>query len=122
MKTDAEIKEWIDSREAFTQNELSKFIHGYKINNNKLTRKWWAYVLETKDWTALKDYRNKKNRLDYFERFYKIYKKDKRLQECGCRKAKKILKELVFDYPNILFLESRRKKYDCIISVEIKSI
>lgn len=94
MKTDAEIKEWIDSREAFTQNELNKFIYGYGNSNGKLTCKWFAYALKTKGWTALRDYRNKKNRLDYFERFYEIYKKDKRLQECGYRKAKKILKNI----------------------------
>lgn len=56
MRTDEEIKKFIDEREVLTRTELSKFIYGYKQLGNSRSLKWWLYVLETKDLTKLKEF------------------------------------------------------------------
>ena len=65
MKTDAEIKEFIDGREALTKCELMRFMYlGFVKNQGCMTRpqakRWWFYVLETKKWEVLKEYKKEK--------------------------------------------------------------
>jgi len=55
LKTDTEIKDWIDEREVLTQSELSMFIYGYKKAS---CHRHWDYVLETKNIKSLKEYKN----------------------------------------------------------------
>ncbi len=106
LKSDEEIKDFIDSRKALTKRELSVFIYGQKSGNPRVD-KFWGYVLETKNWKDLKEYQRKKNRLDIFENFKKIYKKDKRLQENGIKNITKLLKEIY----NIKLSYSTLSKY-----------
>ena len=75
MKTDTEIKEWIDSKEVFTLTELSKFIFGSSqplitkreeseegIWVNKPLYKWWGYSLKNKNLAKMKSYKKYKMR------------------------------------------------------------
>lgn len=88
MKTDKEIKEFIDSREVLTQNELSHFMYGhscpvitYAKNGKEYQNKimgWWGYVLKTKDWGKLRKY--KKSHTIGFGR-YSHFHKDKKIIE-----------------------------------------
>jgi hypothetical protein len=97
MKTDSEIKEFIDSKEAITKSELCVFIYGYSggsVHNKKssMLNKFWDYVLETKDWKKQREHKEKKLKLDKFPAFKKIYKNDKRIRELGSTSAIKLLK------------------------------
>lgn len=105
MKTDKEIKDWIDSQEVLTMMELYHFVCPWTKRNRpgKQERKrindYWGYVLETKDWGKLREYRNKKiNRgsfkQDNFDKFKEIYSSDKRIREAGKRKTKTLLNEV----------------------------
>lgn len=95
MKSEKEIKEFIDSKEVITQRELNKFIYGYTGGDrNSKFRHWWDYVLKTKDWKKLKEYRDKKiTSLNNgkFETFKKLYDKDERLRMYGTKRQKKLL-------------------------------
>ena len=89
MKTDEEIKEFIDNRDVLTKSDIARFMYGNKESTSRVNR-WWDYVLETKDWGKLKKLREDKiynncgqlNKERYIE-FKKIYKKDKRLHTMG---------------------------------------
>jgi hypothetical protein len=65
MKSDTEIKEWIDSREVLTQNELCEFFgiqrQAYRKAYKPLYR-WWNYVLKTKNLTKLRLHISNKRR------------------------------------------------------------
>ena len=104
MKTDAEIKEFIDGREVLTQTDLTRFI--YPIWNENSIKKgmsqkyrvkgWWQYVLETKEWQKLrenKEYKQRTNNLkvERFNKFRKIYQSDQRMQEFGKRRIRNLL-------------------------------
>ena len=101
MRTDEEIKEWIDSREALTKNELYEFKRGHKRyggRDNVWLKKWWDYVLKTKDWEKLREYREHKIEnwnvnTDKYKRFHEIIEEDKRLLVFGSRYLKKWLKK-----------------------------
>lgn len=97
MKSEAEIKRYIDSRKVLTKNELGRFIYGYK-NNTVLTEKWWIYVLQTKDLKEL--YNEKQRRIKYKnhnkshkdkQRILELLKKDIRLKNAGTRKQTEYL-------------------------------
>jgi len=74
MKTDEEIKEFIDGREALTQSELSQFIYGSSRSlsnyrpkwgrdyDNKSIAKWWGYAIKHKDWGKMREYKKYKMR------------------------------------------------------------
>ena len=106
MKSDEEIKEFIDNKEALTQSDLIRFMYnktGYITNGTPFlknrVRKWWDYVLETKDWVKLKEYReninnNANKKVERLEQVRKIYQADKRLQEFGKRRIRNLLKEV----------------------------
>jgi len=69
MRTDAEIKQWIDERGVLTQSELGKHIYGSHqafINRNKSLIRWWGYVLETKNVKLIKEYQ--KSRIEKSQR------------------------------------------------------
>jgi hypothetical protein len=95
--TPEEIKEFIDSKEVLTQRELSTFMYGY---NNGTGRnrfyEWWDYVLNTKDWTKLRAYREQRittaSQKKYFDQFLSIYNKDPRFKTAGKKKAFKLCK------------------------------
>lgn len=95
FKTDEEIREFIDSREALTQQELAAFMWRLKrIKNSPKFVKHWNYVLETKDWERLKSYREEKitcNRTkEHYLEFLDIVRKDSRCR--GKRTTHKICK------------------------------
>ena len=100
MKTDEEIKKFIDSKNVLTQKELGNFIYGHRKGNGKLSGRWlewWQYVLDTKDWKELREYRDNlitKHHKNRFETFREIYKKDKRISGFGIRKQLKILETI----------------------------
>lgn len=100
MKSDPEIKEWIDSKEALTKNELGKFIYGYKASTvSPKVEKYWLYVIETKDLMKLKKYaydkEQHKDRLDpILERIAGIYRTDPRFNSIGGKSAYKLFKRL----------------------------
>lgn len=62
MKSDNEIKEWIDSREVMTMRELAAFLYGKgnRSTGNPRFLLWWGYVLQTKNLTDLKLHRERK--------------------------------------------------------------
>jgi len=100
MKTDNEIKEWIDSREVVTQTELIKFMYGYYtgVRKQKFTE-WWAYIIETKDLVKLRQYSTDKqlrgNRnMELFNKVKSVYTEDPRLQQSGCKSGIKLLKTI----------------------------
>ena len=105
-KSDFEIKEFIDNREVLTQSDLIRFMYnktgritnGTPFLKNRVKR-WWDYVLGTKDWVKLKEYRehiintgNKKG--ERIDKVRKIYQTDKRLQEFGKRRIRNLLIEV----------------------------
>ncbi len=98
LKTDDEIKQFIDAHEVITRNELSRFIYGYKDSTNRRRlQRWWEYVLKTKDWLKLQSHAEAKINHTYITRerynqFKKIYLEDPRL--VGKRTSKTILKEV----------------------------
>jgi len=100
MKTDAEIKEFIDGREVLTQTELGMFI--YPDSQRKIsgssgrTKRWWAYVLKVKNWKKLREHKEYKQRtnnlkVERFNKFRKIYQSDQRMQEFGKRRIRNLL-------------------------------
>jgi len=102
-KTEAEIKEFIDSREVLMKSELIRFIYpnyDYKKAGGYYTKlkflRWWDYVLQTKDWAKLKEHRNYREKNankkgERFNRVREIYKTDNRLQEFGKRRIRNLL-------------------------------
>jgi len=96
MKSDAEIKQWIDSKEAITKKELSIFIYGYWKNSLRLVKKWWDYILENKDWRKQREYKEKriKNGSLKFPQVPEILKTDKRFFNIGVKKTVKLLKQI----------------------------
>ncbi len=97
MKSEEEIKDFIDSKEALTFTELQKFIRGY--NSGKIMRlenKMWDYVLATKDCKILRNYKIKRltnNAELSFDEFNQIYNKDERFRKYGRKRIKKLLEE-----------------------------
>jgi len=100
MPTDTEIKQYIDSREALSKNDLSKFIYGYpRATTTTLVNKYWLYVIETKDLMKLKKYaydkEQHKDRLDpILERIAGIYRTDPRFNSLGGKASYKLFKRL----------------------------
>jgi len=100
MKSDDEIKEWIDSREVVTQTELWKFIYGYsKGDYTPIFTKWWLYVIEYKDLSKLKNYANQKikdGRFNHelFNKVKSVYDSDARLRDLGYRLGARLLKNV----------------------------
>lgn len=99
MKTNEEIKKFIDSKTVLTKSELCIFFYGEDRHSGLTPRlqKWWDYVLETKNLVALKLYREQKIRNFPNENFFKfrdLYLKDKRFQIFGTRKLQRLLKEV----------------------------
>ena len=106
MKTDAEIKEFIDGREALTIREVNIFLHP-NWNNASISkslsckssgklRRWWQYVLETKEWQKLREHKeykinNANQKGERFDKFRKIYQSDQRMQEFGKRRIRNLL-------------------------------
>lgn len=99
MKSDKEIVDFIDSKEALTKVELSRFIYGYKSTNTKKVNDYWLYVIKTKDLMKLKvhayDKETHKDRLDpILERIQGIYRTDPRFNSIGGKSAYKLFKRL----------------------------
>lgn len=104
MKSEQEIKDWIDSREVLTRRDLARFMYESKLRPGTKSRpkfyRMWDYVLETKDWNKLKEYLTskhseggKKNRdQDKFNAYKKAYNSDIRIRTYGKRLSQKILK------------------------------
>lgn len=96
MKSDAEIKEWIDSKDALSKLELGRFLYGYK-NANNVTNKWWFYVLQTKKLTKLYQYKidkiNKAGIRNDKEYIQKLLENDIRLKQAGTRNQVAYLKK-----------------------------
>lgn len=108
MKTDQEIKEFIDGREVLIRRDLVKFMYrkynGGCLHSKRLI-KFWNYVLKTKSWEDLRKYQDKRNRSGgnkkgdkykriKFDKYCEIYKKDKRLEEFGLNRATKLLENI----------------------------
>ena len=101
--TDEEIKNFIDSRDVLTVQELYRFVFPdqktkYGKIEGKLVR-WWEYVLKTKDWKLLREYREKKiNEGNFnhknFNKYKDIHEKDTRVRESGTRRTQAILREV----------------------------
>jgi len=99
MKSDSEIKQWIDERGAMTQAELGRFIYETThYTRSTRTEKWWGYVLSTKNFAKLRQYRvdkiNSRFNTELFDKIKGIYLKDKRLQGVGHKLGKKLLRQL----------------------------
>jgi len=108
LKTDTEIKDWIDEREVLTQNELSRFMWGYvgsysltkngKVHQTKLGA-WWDYVLNSKNLEKLKQYKqnkiyaNKQNFHKQKDKICEILKTDERFV-CPAEKAIPLFKKI----------------------------
>lgn len=100
MKTDKEIKEWIDGREAVCKTELQRFIYGYVTGrySTKLME-WWGYVLNTKNWETLKSHPklkqlNANRNMELFNRVKDIWNNDPRMKTVGYRTVKKYLQNI----------------------------
>lgn len=97
MPSEAEIKEFIDSREVLSKIELSKYIYGYKKNCTRLVEKWWLYTLHTKDLENL--YNEKQKRINQAntrpdkQMIIDLLKTDERLKNSGTRKQAEYLKK-----------------------------
>lgn len=105
MRTEDEVKKFIDDREALTVTELSYFIYKNRKGANKRIRRWWGYVLDTKNWVKLREYKEKKmagcdngKRLMTVDEFSEIYKKDPRFQGKGYRAIFSLLKK-AYNFP-----------------------
>ena len=76
--------------------ELTNFMYGSWKDSPRLKR-WWVYVLETKDWVKLREYKehkiNTRAGTDHQPKLLELAKQDKRLTEFGKRKLKTFLKE-----------------------------
>lgn len=99
IKTDPEIKQWIDSREVVTKSELSQFIYGYNSTNTQKVNRYWLYVLDTKDLAKLKKYAYDKethnDRLNpILERIAGIYRTDPRFNSLGGKASYKLFNRL----------------------------
>jgi len=101
--TDEEIKNFIDSREVLTIQELCKVIFpNHKAKGGKYKGsmiRWWEYVLRTKDWKLLREYQEKKiNEGNFnhknFNKYKDIHEKDTRVRESGTRRTQAILREV----------------------------
>lgn len=101
MKTDEEIKDFIDSREVLTRIELVEFIYGQKNKRHKTAfpkvQKYWLYVLQTKDMVKLRKYAEEKIRIGNHrkdaERIRTIIAEDERFN-CGSKKASKLMNDI----------------------------
>ena len=99
-RTDEEIKAWIDAREALTAKELMRFMYfipeGQKLisHTHSGMMKWWKYVLATKNWEKLNEYRENKIKHsgdEKFKKYQEIYGKDERIRKAGVNKRQEIL-------------------------------
>lgn len=117
MKTDKEIRDFIDSKEVLTQRELNEFIYGYwkTVIPGTTIYKYWQYVLQTKDWKKLRNYReNKINftnfKMENFNKYKEIYEKDSRIRERGSRYAQRILEQVYkFHLARNIIISYKRK-------------
>lgn len=95
MPSEAEIKEFIDSREVLSKIELSKFIYGTKQTTTDRTNKWWIYTLQTKDLEKL--YNEKQKRITHpdpnKEKILNLIATDERLRNSGTRNQVKYLRQ-----------------------------
>lgn len=130
MKTDQEIKDWIDEREVFCKKELIIFMFN-KNNGGRLHNKrfigFWDYVLETKDWGKLKKYIRHKNfgsngakkgdkyYRKKFKKFEEVYKSDKRLAEMGCVRTSNFLNAFYNLELNPATIIKYKKELQCIL-------
>ena len=99
LKTDQEIKEFIDSKEVLSKNDLGRFVYGHKASSNSVINRHWLYVIQTKDLIKLKKYaydkEQHKDRLDpILERIAGIYRTDPRFNSIGGKSAYKLFKRL----------------------------
>ena len=107
MKTDKEIKDWIDKQDVLTRADLRRFMYptlGYnRIGTKSKPRfnKFWDYVLSTKDWEKLREYKESrisfggKSNLDKdkFNKYKKAFESDIRIREAGKRLSQKLLEQ-----------------------------
>ena len=97
MKTDTEIKDWIDKQKVLTKRELNKFVYGHTAIHTARVDRLWLYVIATKNLYKLKKHKEKRikeyNTSPNYEIFKKLFKKDMRLRN-GSKSAKKILKNV----------------------------
>lgn len=100
MKTDQEIKDFIDNREVLTRGEIAEFIYGRKNKHSTSSpriNKYWLYVLQTKNMLKLREYAERKIRIGNHrgdaERIRTIIAEDERFN-CGSRKAFKLMKDI----------------------------
>jgi len=120
MKNDKEIKEFIDSKEVLTIKELSVFVYpnwGENALKKSMSQKyrvkeWWSYVLKTKDWGKLQEY--KKHKIydwnldkERYKKFTELYKRDERIRVWGSRK----LKDFLLGRYNIVISRSSIQQY-----------
>ena len=117
MKTDTEIKEFIDSREVLSKNDLCEFVYGIRrgYTSHERIYKWWEYVLRTKEWSKLRCYKEHKINngnfgVENFNKYKEIYDKDLRIREAGSRKAQKILENVYsFHLARNIIINYKRK-------------
>ena len=95
--SDKDVKDFIDSRKVLTKVELFKFIYPKsKLNWHGGCRleRWWDYVLKTKKWKELREYRDNKISIGssrgIYEPFMNIYNSDPRAKGAGKRTMLKL--------------------------------
>ncbi len=101
MKSEKEIKDWIDSKKVLTKVELTGFLYGEDkkrtYTNTTVTIRYWGYVLRTKNMKKLREYRDERikegNHRKDCNFLRDIIKKDERFR-CGSRKAVKLMKDV----------------------------
>jgi len=99
MKSDQEVIDFIDSKEALTRSEISMFLYGTKQETGQSRiQKFWAYVLKTKDPVKLREYVTQKivngNRRKDADKIRKIIKTDIRFHGCGAYMASKLMQSV----------------------------
>ena len=104
MKSDQEIKCWIDNREVLTRAELANLICNHNLKTTRMEsptiRRWWDYILKTKDSIKLREYAEYKikdkqrGKFKKFDEFKEIYLKDERLKTTGKRAGARLLKNV----------------------------
>ena len=113
LRSEAEIKEFIDSRKVLSKIELGKFIYGYK-NTHQKTDEWWLYVLQTKNLEKL--YKEKQKRINTScihkdkKRILELLKTDERLKNSGTRNQVKYLQQFYNISTNRVTLTRWRKE------------
>lgn len=127
MKTDGEIKEWIDSRDVLTLNELSFFIYGSSQGCSPRAKplfNGWLYALEKKDLAKMNLYRENKRR-KFIGKFRADKDEIKRIMtlECGGLSIRAIRDLLLSKYGkkvNTSLICGYQKKFGIKNKVDIK--